>query len=208
MKQEKSFKLWNSGSWGLFLGFALILFLSAGVASSEERVIVSSIVGECSLAVESNETWHTLRLRAHHPKYRECHIDQNSVVAVLSTAFSKTESPMLEGIYSSLFIGRLIDYPWLCQYLATTAFSDRGWDSKKGKPTALGINKYVAQLLFRREVVTPIDTALGKGGYKVAGVTVEKVLVGGFHEVPFYQGTMHPGRVPYDAQVWFRLKKT
>ena len=207
MTQEKSIKAMSSRFRKYLLGFLLVLFLSGTIASSEELVIVSSGVEECTLSVESNETWHTLRLRAHHPKYRECHIDQNSVVAVLSTAFSKTEPPMLEGIYSSLFIGRLIDYPWLCQHLATTAYRDRGWDSKKGKPTTMGINKYVAQLLFRKEVVTPIDTALSKGGYRVAGVTVEKVLVGGFHEVPFYQGTMHPGRVPYDAQVWFRLEK-
>jgi len=189
------------------LGFLLVLFLSGTIASSEELVIVSSIVDECALRVESNEAWHTLRLRAHYPKQRDCRIDQDSVVAVLSVAFSKTESPKLEGSYSSLFLGRLIDYPWLCQYLATTAYRDRAWDSKKGNPRVMGVNKYVAQLLFRKEVVTPIDTALSKGGYRVAGVTVEKVLVGGFHEVPFYQGTMHPGRVPYDAQVWFRLEK-
>ena len=207
MKQENSFKLWNSGSWGLFLVFALTLFLSAGTASSEDLVVVSSSVGECTLRVESNEAWRTLRMRAHHPKQRDCRIDQASVVAVLSAVFSKTESPKLDGSFSSLYIGRLIDYPWLCQYLATTAYSDRGWDSKKGNPLAMGINKYVAQLLFRKEVVTPIESALGKGGYKVAGVTVEKVLVGGFREVPFYQGPMHPGWVPYDAQVWFRLEK-
>ena len=207
MKQENSFKLWNSGSWGLFLVFALTLFLSAGTASSEDLVVVSSSVGECTLRVESNEAWRTLRMRAHHPKQRDCRIDQASVVAVLIAAFSKTDTPKLEGPYSSLYIGRLIDYPWLCQCLATTAYSDRGWDSKKGTPRAMGINKYVAQLLFRKEVVTPIDTALIEGGYRVAGVTVEKVLVGGFREVPFYQGPMHPGRVPYDAQVWFRLEK-
>ena len=207
MKQENSFKLWNSEVLKLSLGLVLALFLSAGLASSEERVIVSWDVGECALRVESNEAWHTLRLRAHYPKQRDCRIDQDSVVAVLSVAFSKTESPKLEGSYSSLFLGRLIDYPWLCQYLATTAYRDRAWDSKKGNPRVMGVNKYVAQLLFRKEVVTPIDTALSKGGYRVAGVTVEKVLVGGFHEVPFYQGTMHPGRVPYDAQVWFRLEK-
>jgi len=207
MTGDNSSKLWNSEVLKVSLGLVLALFLSAGTASSEDLVIVSSSVGECTLRVESNEAWRTLRMRAHHPKQRDCRIDQASVVAVLRAGFSKTETPKLEGPYSSLFIGRLIDYPWLCQYLATTAYSDRGWDSKKGNPLAMGINKYVAQLLFRKEVVTPIESALGKGGYKVAGVTVEKVLVGGFREVPSYQGPMHPGRVPYDAQVWFRLEK-
>ena len=189
------------------LGLILVLSLFGTIASSQELVIVSLKVGECDLAVESNEKWHTLRLRAHHPKYKDCHIDKDSMLSVLSAAFSKDDSPKLCGSYSSLFIGRLIDYPWLSQYLATTAYRDRGWDSKKGKPIAMNINKYVSQLLFGKELMAQIEPVFEKGGYRVAGVTVEKVLVEGFREVPFYQGQMHPGRVPYDAQVWFRFER-
>jgi len=174
---------------------------------SQERVIASSKVGECDLTVEANENQHTLRLRAHHPKYKGCHIDKNSMVSVLTAGFLKNDSSRLEGSYSSLFIGRLIDYPWLSQYLATTAYGDQGWDSKKGRPAAMDINKYVSQLLFRRELVAQIEMVFEKGGYRVVGVSVEKVLVGGFREVPFYQGEIHPGQVPYDAQVWFRLER-
>jgi hypothetical protein len=129
------------------------------------------------------------------------------MLSVLSVAFSKTESPRLEGSYSSLSIGRLIDYPWLSQYLAITAYRDPGWDSKKGKPVAMDINKYTKQLLSRKELIAQIEVPFTKGGYRIVSVTVEKVLVGGFREVPFYQGEMHPGQVPYDAQVWFRLEK-
>jgi hypothetical protein len=194
-------------AFSYLLGFILVFSLSGTIASSQEQVIVSSKVGECDLTVESNGKWHTLRLRVHHPKYKGCHIDKDSMLSVLSAAFSKTDSPKLDGSYSSLFIGRLIDYPWLSQYLATTAYRDHGWDSKKGKPVAMDINKYVSQLLFRKELMAQIETVFEKGGYRVVGVTVEKVLVGGFREVPFYQEEMHPGRVPYDAQVWFRLER-
>jgi len=185
----------------------LIIFLSGTVASSQELAIVSSKVGDCLLTVELNEKWNTLRLRAHHPKYSGCQIDKNSMISVLSAAFLKTELPRLEGSYSSLSLGRLIDYPWLSQYLATTAYRDHGWDSKKGKPGAMDINKYTAQLLSKKELITQIERPFTLGGYRIAGVSVEKVLVGGFREVPFYEGEMHPGRVPYDAQVWFRLHK-
>jgi len=196
----------NRGS-SYILGLILVFSLSGTIASSQELVIVSSKVGECDLTVESNEKWHTLRLRAHHPKYKGCHIDKNSMLSVLTAAFFKNDPPKLEGSYSSLFIGRLIDFPWLSQYLATTAYRDQGWDSKKGKPVAMDINKYVSQLLFRKELMAQIETVFEKGGYRVVGVTVEKVLVGGFSEMPFYQGKMPPGRVPYDAQVWFRLER-
>jgi len=194
-------------TFSYLLGFTLVFSLAGTIASSQEQVIVSSKAGECDLTVESNEKWHTLRLRAHHPKYKDCHIDKNSMLAVLNAAFSKTDSSKLGGTYSSLSIGRLIDYPWLSQYLATTAYRDHGWDSKKGKPVAMDTNKYVSQLLFRKELMAQIETVFEKAGYRVVGVTVEKVLVGGFREVPFYQGEMYPGRVPYDAQVWFRLER-
>jgi hypothetical protein len=207
MIKEKPYKVWNGRSWEHLLGFILVFSLFAATAASQELVIVSSKVPECNLTVESNEKWHTLRLRAHHPSYKGCQIDEASVVSVLNAAFSKSDPPKLEGSYSSLSIGRLIDYPWLSQDLATAAYRDRGWDPKKGKPASMDVNKYVSQLLFRKELMAQIETVFEKGGYRVVGVSVEKVLVGGFREVPFYQGEMHPGRVPYDAQVWFRLKK-
>ncbi len=207
MIKEKSFKVWDGGPWKHLIGFILVFSLSSAIALSQDQVLVSLRAGECNLSLESNEEWHTLRLRAHHPQYKICHIDKDAMLSVLGAAFSKTEPPKLEGSYSSLSLGRLIDYPWLCQYLATTAYGDRGWDSKKGKPVAMDINKYVAQLLFKKELLIPIEPSLEKGGYRIVGVTVEKVLVGGFREVPFYQGEMRPGRVPYDAQVWFRLEK-
>jgi hypothetical protein len=191
----------------LLLAFLLVFSFSGTPASSQERVIAISRVGECDLAVEAYDEWHTLRLRAHHPKYKGCHIDEASVARILSAAFFRGGPLKPAGNYSSLSIGRLIDYPWLSQYLATTAFRDAGWNSKRGKPVAMDINKYVSELLSKKELTGQIEAALEKGGYRVAGVAVEKVLVGGFREVPLYQGEMHPGRVPYDAQVWFRLER-
>jgi hypothetical protein len=194
-------------SFSYLLGLILVFSLSDTIASSQDQVIVSSKAGECNLSLESNEKWHTLRLRAHNPEYKGCHIDKDSMLSVLGAAFLKTEPPKLEGSYSSLSLGRLIDYPWLSQYLAATAYRDRGWDSKKGKPVAMDINKYVSQLLFRKELMAQIETVFEKGGYRIRAVAVEKVLVGGFREIPSYQGEMHSGQVPYDAQVWFRLEK-
>jgi hypothetical protein len=191
--------------FSILLG-AILVFSSFGrMASSQEQVIVSLKVGECDLRVESIEKEHILRLRAHHPKYTGCHIDKNSMVAVLTAAFLKNDSPKLEGNYSALSIGRLIDYPWLSQSLATAAYRDQGWDSKKGKPAAMDINKYVSQMLFKKEWIAEIEAVFERKGVRVVAVSVEKVLVGGFREVPFYQGKLYPGRVPYDAQVWFRL---
>jgi hypothetical protein len=189
--------------------FCFLLFFSLGstIAFAQGQVIVSSNVGECVLSVEANDQWHTLRLRAHHPQGRGCEIDKDSMVSFLTAAFSKSDAPKLEGSYSSLSFGRLIDFPWLSQYLAIAASRDKGWDAKRGKPVAMDINRYVAQLLSRRELLTQIEPACAQGGYRIVKVSVEKVLVGGLREVPLYQGAMEPGLVPYDAIVWLRLEK-
>ena len=189
--------------------FCFLLFFSLGgtIASAQDQVIVSTNVGDCVFSVEANDQWHTLRLRAHHPQGRGCHIDKDSVVSILNAAFSKTDTPKLEGSYSSLSFGRLIDFPWLSQYLAIAASRDKAWDAKRGKPVAMDINRYVAQLLSRRELLTQIEPACAQGGYRIIKVSVEKVLVGGLREVPLYQGAMEPGLVPYDAIVWLRLEK-
>jgi hypothetical protein len=190
----------------LFLGLVLVLFLIAPVEAYQSQVIYSMEAGKCSLAVESDNQSHTLRLRVH-PEYSDCHIGKDSMLSALKVAFSKTEPPKLEGTYSSLYIGRLIDYPWLSQYLATIAYRDTQWDKKRGKPIALDINKYVSNILSRKEITVQIEEVFAGSGYRVISTTVEKVLIGDFRSVPLYEGEILPGKMPYDAQVWFRLEK-
>ena len=49
----------------------------------------------------------------------------------------------------------------------------------------------------------PLETS----GYRIKAVILEKVLIGGFRDVPLYKGKMLPGKIPFDAQVWLRLEK-
>jgi hypothetical protein len=188
------------------LGFVLVILGFTTMALSQEEVITSSKVGECSLTVEANVRWHTLRLRALHPEGRNCLVDRDSMLSALSEAFSEAGLLKFEVVFTSLSIGRLIDYPWLSQYLAITARKDRKWNAKRGKPVALNINQYVSGVLSQKEVLAQIETTVAKSGYRVTGVSVEKVLVGGLREVPQYAGDVAAGLFPYDAQVWFRLE--
>jgi hypothetical protein len=190
----------------IFLWVVLFFFLIAPAEPYQSQVMYSMEAGKCSLTVEADNQSHTLRLRVH-PEYNDCHIGKDSMLSALKAAFSKTEPPKLEGSYSSLYIGRLIDYPWLSQYLATAAYRDTQWDKKRGKPIALDINKYVANILSRKEITVQIEEAFAGSGYRVISTTVEKVLIGDFRSVPLYEGEMAPEKVPYDAQVWFRLEK-
>jgi hypothetical protein len=65
----------------------------------------------------------------------------------------------------------------------------------------------VADVLSSREVVNDIEAPLREQGYRIAGVSVEKVLIGGFDDVPQFQGPRRKGKIPFDAQVWFRMER-
>jgi hypothetical protein len=188
--------------------FILVLSLVAPVTGSsyQERLILSMDEGSCSFRVEADDEARILRLRVH-PAYPECYATRETMQKVLKEAFSKTNPPKLEGFYGSLFLGRLIDYPWLCEYLAATAYRDPKWDSRKGKPVSMELYKYVSAILSSSEVISQFEDAFGDSGYTIRAVTLEKVRVGRFSDVPLYRGKMLPGKVPVDAVVWFRLEK-
>ena len=186
---------------------AILILLTSISAAGGEPVIASIPAGECHLSVEASENWPTLRLRAGHPKHRPCFIDKESMGRVLSQAFAKPHPELASRAFTSLAIGRLIDYPWLVQFLALRAARDPGWDVAAGKPVKVHINRYVADVLSSPEVVLEMEAPLREQRYRIAGVSVEKVLVGGFENVPQLEGPRRKGKIPFDAQVWFRLER-
>ena len=186
---------------------AILILLTSISAAGGEPVIALIPAGECHLSVEASEKWPTLRLRASHPNYKPCFIDKASVTQVLSEAFAKPHPELASRVFTSLAIGRLIDYPWLVQFLALRAARDPGWDVAAGKPVKVHINRYVADVLSSPEVVLEMEAPLREQRYRIAGVSVEKVLVGGFENVPQLEGPRRKGKIPFDAQVWFRLER-
>jgi hypothetical protein len=185
---------------------AALLLLTNIPATAGEQVIASIPAGECTLRVEAAENWPTLRLRASHPNYRPCLIDKAAMTQVLSQAFSKPDPALTSRVFTSLALGRLIEYPWLAQFLALHAVHDPAWDAAVGKPVMVHINRYVADVLASRKIVQEIEAPLREHGYRISGVSVEKVLVGGFENVPQLEGPRPKGKIPFDAQVWFRLE--
>jgi hypothetical protein len=186
----------------------IVLGLAAASACLADEIVVAIPVEDCTLSVEANTTWRTLRLRAHHPQGRYCRIDKATFLKILSKGFATSHRAWDGAPYTSLFIGRLIDYPWLSQFLAESAAADRaGWDLARGKPTGRAINAYVAKQLDRPEILQEIKDIFAHASYQVAGVSVEKVLVGSFAEVPGSNPTQRKGKVPFDAMAWFRLVK-
>lgn len=192
------------------LPFSTIILAILGLAITapayEERLILATTVGACSLRMEADDQSHTLRLRVL-PEGPACQLNKTDMQTALQAAFSKADHPKLEGPYTSLFLGRIIDYPWLSQYLAIFASHDSRWDGKKGKPFAMDLYSYVRSILDTKEVITQFEETFGNSGYRVTSVTIEKVLVGPFHDIPFYQGPTQSGKFPYDALIWLSLEK-
>lgn len=187
---------------------ALVLILGTSVhATAGESVIASVSAGECTLSLEAAENRPTLRLRAGHPNYRPCFIDKAAVVEALTQAFAEPHPILASRDFTSLALGRLIDYPWLVRFLALRAAQDPQWDAAAGKPHGVQVNRYVADVLSSPEIVREIEAPLRRPGYRITGASVEKVLVGGFENVPQREGPERPGKIPFDAQVWFRLER-
>jgi hypothetical protein len=188
----------------ILLASALLLATSVP-AFAGESVIASVSAGECTLNLEAAENWPALRLRAGHPDHRPCFIEKAAVIQVLTQAFSEPHPILIARTFTSLAVGRLIDYPWLVKFLARRASQDPQWNAAAGKPRSVHVNRYVADALFLPEIVSEIETPLRKHSYRITGVSVEKVLVGGFDNVPQWEGSGRKGKIPFDAQVWFRL---
>ena len=177
----------------------------ASGAAHEERVILALDEDQCTRRLEADDRWRTLRLRVL-PETSACRFSQASVQALLAAVGELGPPTDPEQAYTSLFLGRLVDYPWPSSQLATTAARDPGWDAVRGRPVGRSINSYVGAQLSRPEVLAFFEAPLAAGGYRVTAVTVEKVLVGRCGDLP-QVGTAAQcaGTVPFDAMVWLVL---
>lgn len=195
------------GASGLLLVPLLALLVVPGAAVAYRSRLVHAVeAGGCTLRLEADDDSRTLRVRVS-PEGSSCAVSREAVQRLLKEAFSRTEPPRLEGAYTSLYLGRLIDYPWLAAHLAAAAAGDARWDARKGRPVAMDVNAYVAMLLSREEVTGQLEAPIRESGYGIASASVEKVLVGAFPDDGRPAGKRPPGKVPFDAMVWFRLVK-
>jgi hypothetical protein len=182
------------------------VLLSGVPAGAEDRLIAGSTTGECTLRVEAAASGPALRLRVSPAGAGPCRVEPGTVLEVLERAFAALGRTEPGRKFTSLAIGRLIDYPWMARFLAENAAKDNRWDADAGKPIGVHENRYVADILARPEILGPIEAVTRPHGYRVVGVSVEKVLIGGFDSVPGWEGPRRRGKVPFDAQTWFRLE--
>ena len=156
---------------------------------------------ECDVGFEIREEMQrVLRLRPACPiGYAST---QGAVRAILAQADGAAVHPAVHPTEVSLAFGRIERYPWLSEMLARQASSSRRWNPATGRPHDGNENAYVAAALRGM----PEFTALF-GRWRIAGVSVEKVLIRPADELRLAAGApLPPGsKLPYDAILSVRL---
>lgn len=166
--------------------------------------VLAAVGGEtCSPYVESMPRWGTAMLRSHTDAFADCIVDESTYVDLvrewLKTGLDDESAP------DSLGLGRLVAYPWLSRALAQGASSRPDWDPKKGRSRKGDANGLVASVLSEQVLMERLGAPFAGSGYRVSGISVEKVLVGPASSVlPAYRDP--DALLPYDAQAWLTLE--
>jgi hypothetical protein len=181
---------------GVIGGLLLFLMQPAGAQPDREP--------QCQPAVEARADQGWLRVRPHVDAFLQCTLGPVELAQLVREFLLRPEHGADR--YQSLFLGRLVEYPWLSRYLAGHALEDNSWDGVHGLPGAGGINEFVRRILSTPDALALLQPAFDGTGYTVTGVSVEKVLVVPANSISWLEipGTV---LVPYDALTHVQLKK-
>jgi hypothetical protein len=170
------------------------------VASGAERLLATHeyAASECTVALESYEgvTGAHLRLRP------ACELSLDSTRRALADLLPRALTSTARPPVLSLFLGRIVEYPWLSERLVDAALQSGQWSAKRGQlrsGATPNINAFVADLLKQDAELRAMLP-----GWELTSVTAEKVLIGPAKK---YLATASPhDKAPFDAMLWLRLR--
>ena len=187
--------------------FWLFIFAITPLWAQNEIILSQMKVGECSMALQANLKWKTITLQARQPDLKNCKMNRANLISLIKEAVAKNKLLFRSHEFTSIFIGRAVEFPWLSSFLSEQAFKDSLWNRIKGHPKKQNVNRYVETILYRHPVISQLDSVMQKVGYRISGVSVEKVLVGRYQNLIDFNGPKFKGGLPFDAQVYLILKK-
>jgi len=158
----------------------------------------------CKPVIYANTREDVIFVRPHETAFLTCTLTQNQLQELIRGFLAGPDHQHRN--FKTVFIGRLVDHPWLSKYLAEQALAHAGWDREKGEPAAGDINQYVRDVLSAPDLLGRIQEPFAGSGYTVVGASVEKVLVSRASDIEWLE-TDDPALVPYDAMVHFILHK-
>lgn len=123
-----------------------------------------------------------------------CPVTQQQLNQALDQGLIKFKESKNLAAITSIFLGRTRSYPWMSVFLVENSRNNSGWDPKRGRPVNGSSNQYVNTLLSTRPITLPFSDILKPQGYKVTGISCEKVLI-------------NKEKLPYDALCWVTIKQ-
>jgi len=181
--------------------FFVFLFLASQIIPADEATDKA-----CKPVISASPRENIIIVRPHENAFLVCTLTQSQLHDLISVFLRAPENQQME--FRSIFLGRLVDHPWLSKYLAQHALADAKWDRKKGRPVAgIGyINHFVRDVLSTPELLGLVQEPFTDNGYTVVGASVEKVLVTKASDIDWLE-INDPALVPYDALIHFTLAK-
>lgn len=165
-------------------------------------MLAPGLAAACSPHVE--ERGSSAMFRPHTTAFETCEVSEEAYRHVVADWLGRrpADAPPV----TSLSLGRAVSFPWVSRHIADAALRDPRWNARAGKPMKVGINNLVATLLSEQAFLGRLGAPFERTGYAIAGVTVEKVLVGkaADHSSSPVEANQF---VPFDAQVWIRLTR-
>lgn len=133
-----------------------------------------------------------------------CEITGAGFTAALGALMSQAIEGAAERVSRSISLGRVVDLPGLSAALAAAARRSPGWDQSSGRPRVGDLNGFVEALLLESASLRELLP-----GFLIESVSVEKVLVPTRRAVRERTGSdgIPDGRLPFDAQLWVRVRK-
>lgn len=194
------------GSWGVSVRgsarfCAMLGLLFIGAALPDDTVLSSVRHGDCVATIELERSTMVIRAK------EGCKLSQHALERLLDAGLSALPKPRQGTTYRSIFLGRLVRYPWMVAQLIAAAAESNEWDGTRGRAKDRKDNALVARLLFESGAVAPAAQVVARHGYVVTDVSVEKVLVATREQLPDDFPPESKGKLPFDAQVWLEIRK-
>lgn len=173
-----------------------LLFYSTHTFADSSIQLISHKNKSCTIDIyhyTGADSKSLLKVKSFDNNHQRCNINNKSLSNILDKDLHVSIETNTLSDFGSIFLGRLISYRWLSDYLLQTAKNDKNWDALHGKPLKGSSNQYVNATLHIATLLKPLSYVLNKHSYKLSGVSCEKILIN-------RQG------LPFDGMCWLLIQ--
>jgi hypothetical protein len=162
----------------------------------------SFVAQACDPYIEQQPAWSTASFRPHSTAFERCQVDEENYRRVIREwlLVQPSDAPII----SSLFLGRLVSFPWISHQLADSALGRPQWATRIARARPEERARMAAEILRDPVLLKRLGQPFEDTRYTVVGVSFEKILFGNAAD---YTSDKKGGNtmVPFDAQFWLRL---